>query len=236
MNRSANIVGAVMLICGVAMLVVGIRGLLSGEPARGGDLAAAIVFAVILLAISCALLGFEAGQEIDERGRRVVRWTRWRGFARRESSIPFDSVTRLRLHFMPGAKYSPPVWRIMAERHGDPAIEVGRRVDLDEALDEGRRLAARIGAPFPQGLTEWSGRDGDVNCTVSLGSEGLTVGEFTDDPHQLNDTMTVGLEEFLARKPHGRGESARNVIRDRLGVAILTEIDETISMRLRSKT
>ena len=231
MNRSAIAVGAVLLLCGVGLLVIGIRGLLSGEPASTFDLAAGLLLSLMLLAIGCALAGFEFGQEIDDRGRRIVQWRRWRGFRRREVSTSFDSVRRLRLVFSPGAKYSPPVWRIMAEIAERPPIQVGWSIASEEALAEGRRLASRIGVPFPQGLTEWAGRDGEVNCSVSLGTDGLTVGEYTDDPHQLNDSMTVTLEEFAAPEPHGRGAVARGIIRDRLGSAVAAEVDEAIYAR-----
>jgi hypothetical protein len=234
-NRSAVVIGSVFLVCGGGLGVIGIRGLISGEPARGGDLAAGIVLSLLLLVMGIALACFLSGLEVDDHGRRIVRWTRWRGFRRREVSTSFDSVTELRLYHTPGAKYSPPVWRIMAELKDGPAIEFGRRIDADLALEEGRRMAARIGAPFPQGLTEWSGRQGAVNCTVSLGTNGLTVGEFTDDPHQLNDTMTITLTEYASSAPHGRANTAREIIRNRLGAAVAAEIDEAVRLRSFSR-
>jgi hypothetical protein len=235
-NRSAIAVGAVLMLCGVGLLALGVRGVLSGEVASGGDLAAGFVLSALLLVLGFALAGFESGREYDDRRRVIVHWTRWRGFKRRQTETPFDAVRRLTIVYTAGAKYSPATWSIVAELTGGRVPALFRSIDLEESLAEGRAIAGRIGAEFPAGRSEWSGRDGEVNCTVSLntgslGAVALTVGEYTDDPHQLNDSMTVTLDEYRASDPHGRGAVARGIIRDRLGAAVATEVDEAICAR-----
>jgi hypothetical protein len=230
-NRSAIAVGLVLLLSGGVLLSLGIRGILGGEPARGGDLAAGFVLSALLLVIGFALAGFEHGQEIDDRRRMIVQWRRWRGFKRRQTETPFDAVRRLSIVYAAGSKYSPATWSIVAELTGGRSLDLFRSIDLEESLAEGRALAGRVGATFPAGRSEWIGRDGDVHCSVSLSPQGLTVGEYTDDPHQLNDTMTVALQEYVAAVPHGRGAVARGIIRDRLGAAVAAEVDEAICAR-----
>lgn len=231
MKTLGILVGVLLLIAGGLLELLAWRELLRHGPTELFDLAAAILLGGLLLGLGAILAFFDSGLEIDDADRVVRHWRGWRGWSERVVEIPFGHITRLSLVRTPSAKFSPGGWRIYAEVPGLAPFPVGHVSHAAEALAAGDALARRLGVRFPAGHTYWTGVRDDVHCDVSLGTTGLTVGEYVDNPHDLNHSLTAPLTEFVADQD--QGHSAREIIRRRLGTVTLAEVLEAAELRLR---
>lgn len=236
-----RVVNVVSILLGLLCLTVGgfvayasVWEMLFARNVAWFDVVAGALFGLIITLCGLVLTFYQAGMEIDDAARVVRQWHRWRGRPKRVVETSFSTFSNLRLAWSPGARFSPGRWQILAARPGAAAVVLGYEFELQAAWALAEELSCRTGIRFPEGVTYWTGTRNGVYCDVSLGAIGLTVGEYTDNPHDFNHSLTAPLTEFLTEQ--NQGTVAREIIRERLGESTLTEVVEAARLRSRMET